>query len=136
MKNLDMLNLVSIILAILVFCMNSYIVVKQLRDRVILDKKLKTFLMEEITKNQLDVDRIESIVRKNTLTILIEKQVSENEVIEFREKVNSTVNAAIERLAKDEKIIIYRSIQNSSKNNTSKYKNKILLDSIHDLKQA
>lgn len=131
-----MLNLVSIILAILVFCMNSYIVVKQLRDRVILDKKLKTFLMEEITKNQLDVDRIESIVRKNTLTILIEKQVSENEVIEFREKVNSTVNAAIERLAKDEKIIIYRSIQNSSKNNTSKYKNKILLDSIHDLKQA
>ena len=42
----------------------------------------------------------------------------------------------LKRLENEERIVIYRSIQNSSKDNISQYQNKILLDSINDLKHA
>ena len=48
---------------------------KQVKARIALDKKLKEFLIEEIKNNKLDVDRIESTIRKNTLKIVIEKNV-------------------------------------------------------------
>ena len=96
----------------------------------------KEFLIEEIKNNKLDVDRIESTIRKNTLKIVIEKNVPNDEINKFGEAISLAVNNAIKRLENEERIVIYRSIQNSSKDNISQYQNKILLDSINDLKHA
>jgi len=109
---------------------------KQVKARIALDKKLKEFLIEEIENNKLDVDRIESTIRKNTLKIVIEKNVPNDEINKFGEAISLAVNNAIKRLENEERIVIYRSIQNSSKDNISQYQNKILLDSINDLKHA
>jgi hypothetical protein len=109
---------------------------KQVKARIALDKKLKEFLIEEIKNNKLDVDRIESTIRKNTLKIVIEKNVPNDEINKFGEAISLAVNNAIKRLENEERIVIYRSIQNSSKDNISQYQNKILLDSINDLKHA
>lgn len=133
---MNTINIITLLFSIFSTIIISYIMLKQVKARIALDKKLKEFLIEEIKNNKLDVDRIESTIRKNTLKIVIEKNVPNDEINKFGEAISLAVNNAIKRLENEERIVIYRSIQNSSKDNISQYQNKILLDSINDLKHA
>ena len=133
---INTINIITLLFSIFSTIIISYIMLKQVKARIALDKKLKEFLIEEIKNNKLDVDRIESTIRKNTLKIVIEKNVPNDEINKFGEAISLAVNNAIKRLENEERIVIYRSIQNSSKDNISQYQNKILLDSINDLKHA
>lgn len=135
MNIMNTINIITLLFSIFSTII-SYIMLKQVKARIALDKKLKEFLIEEIKNNKLDVDRIESTIRKNTLKIVIEKNVPNDEINKFGEAISLAVNNAIKRLENEERIVIYRSIQNSSKDNISQYQNKILLDSINDLKHA
>lgn len=134
MNIMNTINIITLLFSIFSTIIISYIMLKQVKARIALDKKLKEFLIEEIKNNKLDVDRIESTIRKNTLKIVIEKNVPNDEINKFGEAISLAVNNAIKRLENEERIVIYRSIQNSSKDNISQYQNKILLDSINDLK--
>ena len=136
MNIMNTINIITLLFSIFSTIIISYIMLKQVKARIALDKKLKEFLIEEIKNNKLDVDRIESTIRKNTLKIVIEKNVPNDELNKFGEAISLAVNNAIKRLENEERIVIYRSIQNSSKDNISQYQNKILLDSINDLKHA
>ena len=136
MNIMNTINIITLLFSIFSTIIISYIMLKQVKARFALDKKLKEFLIEEIKNNKLDVDRIESTIRKNTLKIVIEKNVPNDEINKFGEAISLAVNNAIKRLENEERIVIYRSIQNSSKDNISQYQNKILLDSINDLKHA
>lgn len=136
MNIMNTINIITLLFSIFSTIIISYIMLKQVKARITLDKKLKEFLIEEIKNNKLDVDRIESTIRKNTLKIVIEKNVPNDEINKFGEAISLAVNNAIKRLENEERIVIYRSIQNSSKDNISQYQNKILLDSINDLKHA
>ncbi|MDU2224124.1 MULTISPECIES: hypothetical protein [Haemophilus] len=136
MNIMNTINIITLLFSIFSTIIISYIMLKQVKARIALDKKLKEFLIEEIKNNKLDVDRIESTIRKNTLKIVIEKNVPNDEINKFGEAISLAVNNAIKRLENEERIVIYRSIQNSSKDNISQYQNKILLDSINDLKHA
>ena len=136
MNIMNTINIITLLFSIFSTIIISYIMLKQVKARIALDKKLKEFLIEEIKNNKLDVDRIESKIRKNTLKIVIEKNVPNDEINKFGEAISLAVNNAIKRLENEERIVIYRSIQNSSKDNISQYQNKILLDSINDLKHA
>lgn len=136
MNIMNTINIITLLFSIFSTIIISYIMLKQVKARIALDKKLKGFLIEEIKNNKLDVDRIESTIRKNTLKIVIEKNVPNDEINKFGEAISLAVNNAIKRLENEERIVIYRSIQNSSKDNISQYQNKILLDSINDLKHA
>lgn len=136
MNIMNTINIITLLFSIFSTIIISYIMLKQVKARIALDKKLKEFLIEEIKNNKLDVDRIESTIRKNTLKIVIEKNVPNDEINKFGEAISLAVNNAIKRLENEERIVIYRSIQNSSKDNISQYQNKILLDSINDLKHT
>ena len=136
MNIMNTINIITLLFSIFSTIIISYIMLKQVKARIALDKKLKEFLIEEIKNNKLDVDRIESTIRKNTLKIVIEKNVPNDEINKFGEAISLAVNNAIKRLENEERIVIYRSIQNLSKDNISQYQNKILLDSINDLKHA
>ena len=136
MNIMNTINIITLLFSIFSTIIISYIMLKQVKARIALDKKLKEFLIEEIKNNKLDVDRIESTIRKNTLKIVIEKNVPNDEINKFGEAISLAVNNAIKRLENEERIVIYRSIQNSSKDNISQYQNKILLESINDLKHA
>ena len=136
MNIMNTINIITLLFSIFSTIIISYIMLKQVKARIALDKKLKEFLIEEIKNNKLDVDRIESTIRKNTLKIVIEKNVPNDEINKFGEAISLAVNNAIKRLENEERIVIYRSIQNSSKDNISQYQNKILLDSINDLMHA
>lgn len=136
MNIMNTINIITLLFSIFSTIIISYIMLKQVKARIALDKKLKEFLIEEIKNNKLDVDRIESTIRKNTLKIVIEKNVPNDEINKFGEAISLAVNNAIKRLENEERIVIYRFIQNSSKDNISQYQNKILLDSINDLKHA
>ena len=136
MNIMNTINIITLLFSIFSTIIISYIMLKQVKARIALDKKLKEFLIEEIKNNKLDVDRIESTIRKNTLKIVIEKNVPNDEINKFGEAISLAVNNAIKRLENEERIVIYRSIQNSSKDNISQYQNKIFLDSINDLKHA
>ena len=136
MNIMNTINIITLLFSIFSTIIISYIMLKQVKARIALDKKLKEFLIEEIKNNKLDVDRIESTIRKNTLKIVIEKNVPNDEINKFGEAISLAVNNAIKRLENEERIVIYRSIQNSTKDNISQYQNKIFLDSINDLKHA
>ena len=127
MNIMNTINIITLLFSIFSTIIISYIMLKQVKARIALDKKLKEFLIEEIKNNKLDVDRIESTIKKN---------VPNDEMNKFGEAISLAVNNAIKRLENEERIVIYRSIQNSSKDNISQYQNKILLDSINDLKHA
>ena len=136
MNIMNTINIITLLFSIFSTIIISYIMLKQVKARIALDKKIKEFLIEEIKNNKLDLDIIESTIRKNTLKIVIEKNVPNDEINKFGEAISLAVNNAIKRLENEERIVIYRSIQNSSKDNISQYQNKILLDSINDLKHA
>ena len=73
MNIMNTINIITLLFSIFSTIIISYIMLKQVKARIALDKKLKEFLIEEIKNNKLDVDRIESTIRKNTLKIVIEK---------------------------------------------------------------
>lgn len=85
MNIMNTINIITLLFSIFSTIIISYIMLKQVKARIALDKKLKEFLIEEIKNNKLDVDRIESTIRKNTLKIVIEKNVPNDEINKFGE---------------------------------------------------
>ena len=100
MNIMNTINIITLLFSIFSTIIISYIMLKQVKARIALDKKLKEFLIEEIKNNKLDVDRIESTIRKNTLKIVIEKNVPNDEINKFGEAISLAVNNAI----KDQKM--------------------------------
>ena len=98
MNIMNTINIITLLFSIFSTIIISYIMLKQVKARIALDKKLKEFLIEEIKNNKLDVDRIESTIRKNTLKIVIEKNVPNDEINKFGEAISLAVNNAIKRL--------------------------------------
>ncbi len=64
MNIMNTINIITLLFSIFSTIIISYIMLKQVKARIALDKKLKEFLIEEIKNNKLDVDRIESTIRK------------------------------------------------------------------------
>ena len=104
MNIMNTINIITLLFSIFSTIIISYIMLKQVKARIALDKKLKEFLIEEIKNNKLDVDRIESTIRKNTLKIVIEKNVPNDEINKFGEAISLAVNNAIKRLENEERI--------------------------------
>ena len=66
MNIMNTINIITLLFSIFSTIIISYIMLKQVKARIALDKKLKEFLIEEIKNNKLDVDRIESTIRKHS----------------------------------------------------------------------
>ena len=57
MNIMNTINIITLLFSIFSTIIISYIMLKQVKARIALDKKLKEFLIEEIKNNKLDVKR-------------------------------------------------------------------------------
>lgn len=120
------LPIVSILISLITLVISFF----SLKNRMLLENKIRNYLIDEISKKNLDLKELRATFKDQRIKIEISSEINEDEVELYKKELDECVTLAIKRLQDNEQIIIKRAIDNSTQNGRSLYKDKVISDSI------